>query len=65
MKIAADLEICVGSGMCAMAAPEVFDQNGEDGRVLVMADQPSPDSLDVVRQAVAACPTGALSLRDE
>ncbi|NUQ87768.1 MAG: ferredoxin, partial [Glycomyces artemisiae] len=34
MRIVADTEQCAGSGMCALTAPEYFDQNDEDGRVV-------------------------------
>lgn len=62
MVIKADRERCVGAGMCALTAPNVFDQNDEDGRVLLLVERPSPTDVQGVHEAVALCPSGALSL---
>lgn len=55
-------ERCVGAGMCVLAAPAVFDQSDEDGRVVVLDVSLSPDNLDPVRDAVTLCPSQALSI---
>jgi ferredoxin len=65
MRIQADREVCVGAGMCALTAPELFDQDAEDGRVLLLAEQPSADLAEAAREAVAQCPSGALSLEED
>lgn len=65
MRAVADREICAASGMCAMAAPGVFDQDDADGRVLVVAERPAVEDERAARDAVRLCPTGALSLRDD
>jgi ferredoxin len=65
MRIQADREVCVGAGMCALTAPELFDQDAEDGRVLLLAERPSADRAEAAREAVAMCPSGALSLQEE
>ncbi len=64
MTIQVDLESCIGAGLCVMAAPDVFDQNPADGRVIVLVDDPAPDQLDAVREAVGLCPTAVLALRE-
>lgn len=62
--IEVDRERCIGAGMCALTAPDVFDQSDDDGRVLVrderMVSHPAAD----IRQAVRLCPSGALSLKE-
>jgi ferredoxin len=63
MKIEADREVCIGSGMCARTAPEVFDQDAQDGRVVLRKEHPGEDEVEAVREAVDLCPSGALSLR--
>lgn len=50
---------CIGSGMCIVYAPGTFDQDTTAKAVL---REPAGDDLEVVRDAVDACPTGALSL---
>jgi len=64
MTIQADLESCIGAGLCVMAAPELFDQDPADGRVIVLVDEPAADQLSAVREAVGLCPTAALALRE-
>lgn len=50
--------------MCVFTAPNLFDQD-EDGRVLVRAEGALNEAeLDAARQAVALCPSGALSLHE-
>ena len=65
MKIKADREVCIGAGMCALTAPEVFDQDADDGRVLVLTVEPTPEHEEDARQAVFLCPSGALSLDED
>lgn len=58
-----DRTVCAGAGLCALTAPEVFDQD-EDGLVLVAGN---PDELaghPDVRLAVELCPSGALRWRE-
>lgn len=64
MTIQADLEACIGAGLCVMAAPDVFDQNPADGRVIVLVDEPAADQIDAVREAIGLCPTAVLALRE-
>ncbi|WP_109508554.1 ferredoxin [Nocardioides speluncae] len=64
MSIDVDLESCIGAGLCVMAAPEVFDQSPDDGRVVVLVDEPTPDQVPAVREAVGLCPTAVLRLRE-
>jgi ferredoxin len=59
VKIEADRDVCIGAGMCVMNAEEVFDQ-GDDGIVVVLEVEVSPEHADAAARAVAACPSGAL-----
>ncbi|WP_431965764.1 ferredoxin [Nocardia sp. bgisy134] len=61
MRISADRERCIGAGMCALVAPEVFDQDEGDGRVRLFAPRPQGGHA-AVREAVDACPSGALEI---
>lgn len=64
MTIEVDLESCIGAGLCVMAAPDVFDQDPADGRVVVLVDAPDPDQMASVREAIGLCPTAVLALRE-
>ncbi|MEV0030451.1 ferredoxin [Nocardia sp. NPDC050793] len=61
MRISADRERCIGAGMCALIASEVFDQDEDDGRVRLLAPETQRGDA-AVREAVEACPSGALAL---
>ena len=39
MRIVVDVERCRGAGLCALTAPEVFDQDEQDGTVIVRDDE--------------------------
>lgn len=62
--IEADSELCVGSGMCALTAPDLFDQSEDDGTVVVLRPVPADPELGDARDAVRRCPSGALKLTD-
>ena len=63
MRIHADRTVCVGSGMCALTAPEVFDQDESEGRVVVIDPNPADEAdRQAVNDAVDLCPAGALSI---
>jgi ferredoxin len=40
----------------------LFDQDDEDGRVVVLVTELRKDDVVAAREAVSLCPTGALSL---
>jgi ferredoxin len=64
MRIQADRDVCIGAGNCVLAAEDVFDQD-DDAIVEVLQERPSPDQEAEVRNAVAQCPSGALSLVED
>jgi ferredoxin len=60
-RLQVDRERCVGSGTCEALAPDLFEV-GDDGVVHVLRAPSSDGDEAAVRDAVQACPTGALSL---
>ncbi|QLY31719.1 ferredoxin [Nocardia huaxiensis] len=62
MELRVDRERCISAGMCALTAPDVFDQDDADGRVLVLDATPGPGQQAAVREAVQLCPSRALAL---
>jgi ferredoxin len=63
MRVSADRDVCIGSGNCVLTAPAVFDQDDDEGLVVVLltSDVEGPVADDV-RAAVGRCPSGALQL---
>ncbi|MFE0674054.1 ferredoxin [Streptomyces sp. NPDC058867] len=62
-KLDVERDRCVGAGQCVLAAPAVFDQDDQDGLVVVLDRTPQATEADAVRDAVRACPSGAITLR--
>ena len=64
MRIISDLDRCIGSGQCALASPEAFDQTDDVGLVVVLQPDPPERLRQSVRAAVAGCPSQALSIAE-
>ncbi|MFV0260088.1 MAG: ferredoxin [Acidimicrobiales bacterium] len=68
MRITGDRGGCIGSGQCVRWAPELFDQDEELGQIVVLRDaipEEGPDAerlAEALRNAVRACPSGALTV---
>ena len=65
MKIHADREVCIGAGMCVLTAPDVFDQDDEEGRVVVIEVEPSAEHRAAAAEAVTLCPSGAITVTED
>ncbi|HEX4830955.1 MAG TPA: ferredoxin [Trebonia sp.] len=65
MRVHADRDSCVSSGQCVLAAPEVFDQDDDEGVVLVKADRPPPGLAPDVRRAAMMCPARAITVTED
>ncbi|GAA2033668.1 hypothetical protein GCM10009839_37620 [Catenulispora yoronensis] len=61
-RVRADRAKCCGAGMCTLNAPEVFDQDPDEGLVVLLDPDPLPEQHRAVRDAVRLCPSGALSV---
>jgi ferredoxin len=64
MKVSVESDKCVAAGHCVLAAAEVFDQNEDDGVVIVLDDDPDPEHHDAVRQAAQLCPAAVIRLTE-
>jgi uncharacterized Fe-S cluster protein YjdI len=59
VQVAWDKNVCIHSGNCVKTLPQVFKvENGK------FAIDPSAADDDKVRATVAACPSGALKIKD-
>ncbi|WP_374250920.1 ferredoxin [Micromonospora sp. R77] len=61
-RVRVDRDRCCGSGNCVVTAPEVFDQDDEEGLVLLRFTAPAPETLALVRRAADLCPAGAITV---
>lgn len=64
MKVTVDQDRCVSSGMCVMNAADVFDQNDDDGVVVLLVPEPGPEFAEETRKAAAACPALAIHIEE-
>jgi ferredoxin len=65
MVIRVDVARCVGAGQCVLAAPEVFDQNDDDGVVVLLDDSPPVESRERVLVAMERCPAQVITVQDD
>ncbi len=65
MRVTADTRKCLGTGNCALSAPEVFDQDDDEGTVVLLNSQPPSKLHSAVRRAVQLCPSRALQLAED
>jgi len=64
MRVTVDQQKCIASGQCVLTAADVFDQNEEDGAVVLLDAEPPPDSYQDVRQAADLCPSLAITITE-
>lgn len=62
MRVEVDRGRCCGSGYCALAVPEVFDQDDVDGLVILRVPEPHEYLADKIRYAIDHCPGDAIRL---
>lgn len=61
MKIICNYDRCTSNGLCEAAAPDYFEIQ-ENGDLAILQADVDPDDLADIEQAIASCPTQALSL---
>lgn len=64
MKVRHNKAKCALSGMCALTAPDVFEQDQEDGTIIVLQPEPPPAMQEAARDAAEICPTGAIDIEE-
>lgn len=65
MKITVEPHKCIGAGQCVGAAPAVFDQNEDDGIVILLDDAPPAEQHANARSAARLCPALAIHIHEE
>ncbi|MFI2341283.1 ferredoxin [Nocardia gamkensis] len=61
MRISVDRGLCIGAGMCALTAPQIFDQDSSGGSVL-LEPEPAPLHHAAARAAEEICPATAIRI---
>lgn len=60
VRIEIDRARCRGAGLCALHAPELFDQAEDDGLVVLLRDRPGPELEESARMAERLCPNSVI-----
>ena len=60
-EISIDRELCLGSGMCIVYAPNTFAHDDQAKAIVI---NPEGDSIDAIRTAASGCPTSAIVIGD-
>ncbi|MEW1963703.1 ferredoxin [Microbacterium sp. NPDC077644] len=60
-KILLDRSRCVGLGLCEAVSPDHFEV-GDDGALILLREDVADDEIELMEEAVEACPTRALLL---
>jgi len=51
MKVRVDADRCAAAGQCVLLVPDMFDQRGEDGVVVLLDGAPGAGLHDAFREA--------------
>lgn len=65
MRVSVDPNLCQAYANCVTVAPDVFELDDESEIAVVRLPEPPAELHDAVEQAVALCPTRAISTVDE
>jgi ferredoxin len=65
MKIVIDKSRCIGAGQCVLKAPHVFDQQEEDGIVILLKARPEGADQAAARLAARVCPAEVIVIEEE
>lgn len=61
MRVSVDPNVCQAYANCVTFAPDVFELDDASGVAVVRMPEPPAELHDAVEQAIALCPTRAIS----
>lgn len=64
MKVVVDFDKCQSNALCMGVAPEVFEVR-DDNFLYVLDEHPDEELRGKVEEAVALCPTQAISIEED
>lgn len=64
MRVEVHADRCIGSGVCALVAPDVFDQRDDDGVVVLLAEHPTEEHHDSTHDAATRCPAAVIEIHE-
>lgn len=64
LRVVVNRGACVGAGQCTRVAPDVFDQDEDDGLVILKIEHPGREFAEQVANAASLCPARAIRVLD-
>jgi ferredoxin len=64
VKVIVDFDECASNAVCMGILPEVFEVR-DDGYLYILNENPPESLRGKLREAVNACPTGAISIAED
>jgi ferredoxin len=65
LRIVADQGRCTSAGNCARVAPELFDQDEQNGTVVLLQAEPPASLVEAAREAESLCPANAITVIED
>lgn len=65
MRIVIHPDRCIAAGFCVAAAPDLFDQNEDDGIVILLSENLPQERIEPARTAARKCPTAAIEILED
>ncbi|NQT32712.1 MAG: ferredoxin [Candidatus Omnitrophica bacterium] len=60
MKVTVDQETCIGCGLCAQVAPDVYEMQGD--KAVVAGGEVAEDKAEEAQNGSDQCPVAAISI---
>lgn len=60
MKAIVDQELCIGCGLCAQVAPEIYEMQGD--KAVAKADEVTEDNAEQAKNGADQCPVNAITV---
>ena len=60
MRVEVEREKCIASGQCVLIAESVFDQDEDDGTVVLKTEDVPPGEEEATRNGARICPARAI-----
>ena len=64
MKVVLNRDACIGCGACAALCEDIFEIDNE-GLSKVIKEEVKDEEVELTRDAIESCPTGAISLEEK
>jgi len=65
MRISINRSRCIAAGQCVLKSPQVFDQDEEDGIVILRTENPAPELRESAKLAARVCPSEAIIVHED